>query len=401
MNRIHVITAVLVLVLIGLGAWWWNTFELKEVTRRLPLSGEARINPLYGLQTVLRERGLDVRTQAQFRAEGLPPQPGLVVVSADLRSLSWPSTEALLDWVAAGGQLLVALPPPEGGSAPLLDHFDAWTQAGQTCIQWKYTTPPAAQKAAKRARGSTPALPSLEELFDPARLLLLDANSWCGSHRLHLGEDLQEQDFDWLYGNATDGWLLARLRHKGGQITFASQLDFLETRALRSPANAALTWQLLAPALESRPEVLLVYAADLPPLHVLIVRHGWPILLPLLLALLAWMWMRSQRFGPLQPEVATPRRALREHLRAAAELALRRRQGSALLKPLRQRVLQRVALSQPEIAALPARELAQALAARHTLSPTAVEQALFDIRIERPAALAEAVRTLHRLSLRP
>ena len=68
--------------------WWWNTFERKEVTRRLPLSGEARINPLYGLQTLLRARDLEVRTQAQFRPEALPAQPGLVVLSADLRGLS-------------------------------------------------------------------------------------------------------------------------------------------------------------------------------------------------------------------------------------------------------------------------------------------------------------------------
>lgn len=400
MNRTHVITGVLVLVLIGLGLWWWKTFELKEVTRRLPLSGEARINPLYGMQTILRERGLKVQTQAQFRAEGLPAQPGLVVMSADLRSLSQSASEALLDWVEGGGQLLVALPASDGGRAPLLGHFDLWTQDSRACIDWKYPPPPAAQKAAKRARGSTPVLPSLEELFDTSRSLF-NEDRWCGSHRLQLGDDIDESDFDWLYGNASDGWLLARLTHGGGQITFASQLDFLHTRPLRVHANAAFAWQLLAPALAAEPEVLLVYAADLPPLHVLIVRHGWPILLPLLLGLLAWMWMRSQRFGPLQPEVATPRRALREHLRAAAELALRRRQGSALLKPLRQRVLQAVALSEPEIAALPARELAQALAAKHSLSPIAVEQALFDIRIERPAALADAVRTLHRLSLRP
>lgn len=400
MNRSHVIGAVIALLLGVVGLWWWQTFERKEVTRRLPLSGEARVNPLFGLQTILRKRGLTVETQPQFRAEALPKPPGLVVMSADLRSLSWTASNALLDWVRGGGHLVLELPKAEGGSAPLLDDLGLWTQARYTCIDWQYSAPAAAQKAAKRARGGAEVLPSLEELLDPTTWFG-DTSRWCGSQRLMLGDEVTESDFDWLYGNAEDGWLMARLRHGGGQIVFASQLDFLATQGLRSHANAAVAWQLLGPSLQESPEVLLVYAADLPPLHVLIVRHGWPILLPLLLALLAWMWMRSQRFGPLLPEVATPRRALREHLRAAAELALRRRQGSALLKPLRQRVLQRLALSAPEIAALPARELAQALAARHSLSPIAVEQALFDIRIDRPAALADAVRTLHRLSTRP
>lgn len=400
MNRSHLIVGVLLLVLTALGLWWWRTFELKEVTRALPLSGEARINPLYGLQQVLRARGLTVNTQAVFRADALPRPPGLVVMSGDLRGLSQSASDKLLDWVHAGGELVVALPPGEDDSAPLLDFFDLFTVPGYTCIDWNYRAPPAALKAAKRARGAAPALPTLEDLFDLDALRGGDTR-WCASLRLLAGENFDDTFFDWSWGNAKDGWLLARLPHGAGRITFASDLGFLETRALRSHSHAALAWQLLAPALEAEPEVLLVYSADLPPLHVLIVRHGWPILLPLLLALLAWLWLRSQRFGPLQPDVAQPRRALREHLRAAAELALRRRQGSALLKPLRQRVLQRLALSSPEIAALPARDLAQALAARHGLSLPAVEQALFGLGIDRPAALAEAVRTLHRLSTRP
>lgn len=400
MNRSHLIVGLLLLVLTALGVWWWRTFELKEVTRALPLSGEARINPLYGLQQVLRARGLTVDTQAVFRADTLPRPPGLVVMSGDVRGLSGNANDKLLDWVHAGGELVVALPPGEDDSAPLLGFFDLFTVPGYSCIEWNYAVPAAAQKAAKRARGGAPELPALEDLFD------LDAlrgseREWCASLRLLAGESFDDARFDWSWGNAKDGWLLARLPHGAGRITFASDLGFLETRALRSHSHAALAWQLLAPALEAEPEVLLVYSADLPPLHVLIVRHGWPILLPLLLALLAWLWLRSQRFGPLQPDVAQPRRALREHLRAAAELALRRRQGSALLKPLRQRVLQRLALSSPEIAALPARDLAQALAARHGLSIPAVEQALFGLGIDRPAALAEAVRILHRLSTRP
>jgi uncharacterized protein (TIGR03382 family) len=393
-----------VLLAAALGVWWYQTFELREVRQRLPLSGEARFNPLFGLGEVLKARGHAVESLGQLQPKALPKQrPALLVLHADLRTVSTASSQLLLDWVDGGGELVVGLPDgdsplPGSSRAPLLDLLGLDTTYHYDCIDWRYAVTPATQKAIKRATGGGEVVGDMQELWGELSGQL--GARYCSSIRLDL-RGLDEADFDWLYGSADNGYVFARLRHGGGRITFAAQLDFLGTRALREPANAALAWQLLSPALAEGSTVQLAYAADLPPLHVLLVRHGWPILLPLLLALLAWLWRRAQRFGPLLDEPLPRRRALREHLRAAAELALRRERGAALLKPLRQRVLNRLAVRAPELAALPALELARALAARHRLSPAAVEQALFDTRIHRPAAAAEAVRILHRLSTEP
>jgi len=406
MTRSTLISAVALLLLALLGLWWHRTFELRDVQQRLPLQGEARRNPLFGLQQVLRAQGHAVDSQAQLRPQALPePTSTLMVLDADLRAVSGDASRALLAWVHDGGHALIGLPPESDGRLPeLLQQLGLHLHEAPSCIDWKYQPPPAAQKRIKQSRSTLQTPPGLEQLLDPFSAAA-ESGRFCTPLRLHPDRDRVDDGVDsrllWSWGNEENGYVMARLRHGDGQLLVSAQLTFLRTAALREPANAALTWQLLGPSLASGREVMLVYAADLPPLHVLLVHHGWPILLPLLLALLAWLWLRSQRFGPLLDSPETPRRALGEHLRAAAELALRHRQGSALLGPLRRRLLQRLALREPGLTALPARELCLALARRYPLTLQAIETALFEPHLRRPAALAEAVRTLHRLSQDP
>jgi uncharacterized protein (TIGR03382 family) len=380
---------------------WWQNFEWRERPRRAALKGEARSNPLYGLEVILRGRGYTVKSLPRLKASGLPETPALLVLDADLRT--WPAAEsqALLDWVQEGGQLLVGLPPGgEGtGAAPLLDLLGLELSYEYSCIDWKYAPPPFARKASKRAA----TLEHADGISDGEALQrwLAFEQRYCSHQRLRPLEHRRLFDFSWTYGNRKTGYVFARLPLGQGAIAFASDLRFLRTEALRQPANAALTWQLLAPALQDGTQVLLVRGSALPPLHVLLVHEGWAILLPLFLALLAWLWRRSQRFGPLLPAASAPRRALREHLRAAAELALRERAGARLLQPLRRRLLSRLSLRAPELAALPGTALAAELARRHGLPAAAVDRALFSQRLQRPEALAEAVRIIHQLSEQP
>jgi hypothetical protein len=400
MTRSHLIGALAALLVAAAALGWWRTYEWKEQPQRMPLRGEARINPLYGLQQVLDARGHEVTSATQLRVGKLPPESTLLVLDTDLRVLPRHTSNELLGWVAAGNQLLVGLPTASGqGSPALLDALGFGLEPGFDCIEWKYKAPPYARKAAKRTSGDS----ILDAFADPEAFQQrwLAGNRFCSQQRLLPTAPRRALDFSYSYGNSKQGYVFARLPYGEGAITFASHLRFLRTEALRTPANAALTWQLLAPALESSEQVLLIHATDLPPLHVLVLRHGWPILLPLLLALLAWLWQRSQRFGPLRPLPPPARRALRERLRASAEHALRGRAGAQLLRPLRQRLHQRLSLHAPALAALPGSALAAELARRYGLPAAAVDRALFDNDIRRAPALAEAVRLLHRLSEEP
>src|SRR5581483_10901562 len=139
-------------------------------------------------------------------------------------------------------------------------------------------------------------------------------------------------------------------------------------------------------------KVHLVYAADVPPLYVLLVKRGWPALVPALLALLAWFWARSQRFGPLLPLAPADRRALREHIRAAGEFTFRRRRAAALYAPVRRAFDERLRRDDPAVAAL---------AARSGHSPALVRVALNPFDLTDPERFFVTIKTLTELRTRP
>lgn len=241
-------------------------------------------------------------------------------------------------------------------------------------------TPPAAAAPAAKPGSGTAANPN---------------GLYCSDYRFSIGEDAGES-FDWLWGNPQDGYVFGRHAWGDGQVLIAADFDFLHTDELKQPANAALTWQLLGPALgEGR--LLLVYATDVPAWYVLLVRQGWPVLVPLLLALLAWFWTLSQRFGPLLPLAAPHQRALRAHLQAAGEFAFARHRGAALHAAVLRAFRARLRRRDPIAAALAPEPLIQLLSERHGVPIARVRQALQAQELARPEQYLAAIRTLMQL----
>jgi len=364
---------------IGLGAlllgaallwWWFHTFERVTETVDLPPRGEARYNPLYALQQTLRAMDVDVRSRPSLNLAAMDLAPAdVVVLGSDVRTLSEREVDQLLAWVAGGGDLLFALPRSDSERPGLL-----LTRLGLTLKE---------SSECLRYRSAADA--------QPARL--------CGRYRA-IPENERTPAWVWAWGDDAHGYALARATHGDGSWTLTSSLGFLSGRALRRDGHAALAWQLLGPLLGDG-KVHLIYAVDMPPLHVLLVRQGWPVLLPLLLALLAWLWARSQRFGPMQPLPPSRRRALLEHIDASAEFALRRGQGRALYQTLRRGLLARLQREHPALAALDGEDLVRGLAQAWQRDPALVRAALFPAALDRPEQFLAAVQNLNRLRAQP
>ena len=350
--------------------WFFYAFEYVETDVPAPPHGEARYNPFYALAKVLRAQGVKVESRGSLNLKTMHLQASdTVVLGADVRTLSDADVDTLLEWVDEGGHLVFALPPgSEGRGGKLLRDLSLKVVNAWDCVIWR--------------------TPVKEE-----------SNYYCSQFGFKLvGTDDEDASiaFDLLVGDAEKGYRIGRQDWGDGGWLVASDLKFLRNAALKNEGNTDLAWQVLAPELQGG-TVHLVYAVDVPPLYVLLVKRGWPVLVPLLLALLAWLWSRSQRFGPLLPLAPGHRRALLEHIRAAGEFTFRRGSAYALYAPLRRAFDERLRHADPGTAALDIEQQAAVIAARRELPRVQVQQALTPAGLAQPETFAATIKTLQEL----
>jgi hypothetical protein len=350
-----------------------------------PLRGEASYNTFYALKKALVARGYEVQSRANLNlpAMALGPKDTLVL-GADERTLSSEQVRTLLAWVEKGGALVFSLPAAgEGRGGDLVASLGIDIVDDYRCLIVQRDGVSAADAGKKDGQNG-----------DDGK----KANTLCFSRAFGL-DDSDADDFDLLVGDDKQGYSMGRSAFGDGTWFAAADLGFLHNRELGEDGNADLAWQVLGPMLHGG-RVHLVYASDVPPLHVLLVRYGWPVLLPALFALLAWLWLRSRRFGPLLPAFGTTRRALREHVDAAGEFQFRSRRASALYAPVRRAFDERLRRDDPATAALDGEALVAAVAARTGRSPAVVRRALLPTDINHPDAFLDAIKLLSEWGLR-
>ena len=124
--------------------------------------------------------------------------------------------------------------------------------------------------------------------------------------------------------------------------------------------------------------------------------RAWPALLGLLALILCWLWKNLPRFGPLRR--ADPPTTLRDydhHLEALGDFHWRLDRGAALLKPLRDGVLERA----QRCAGARDADFFQWLAERAGLSRERAERAMTHERAGDPASFARLVADLQKIHL--
>jgi hypothetical protein len=114
----------------------------------------------------------------------------------------------------------------------------------------------------------------------------------------------------------------------------------------------------------------------MPPLWRLLLDHAWRVLLPLLLALLVWLWMRAERLGPLRPSPSHDRRSLLEHVQASGDHLYRYGRRATLYSAAHEAFLRQLRRRDPYAAALEGPAQIDAIAARTGLTSADVEAAL-------------------------
>jgi hypothetical protein len=349
------------LAVAALVAWWMATFERVQRSVDLPPRGEAAYNPLYALKLALRADGQRVESRQRLQLDSLQlGRRDTVLVYSDPRTLASSELDALFAFAEQGGHLVLRLP------------------------SWDYR---AGALGLGNLEGRLPLQPPLAEprcasLFVHGEKPHVE---FCRGARFRLAQGAQPLAAWRVVGDQN---VFARFAHGDGSIDLLSDLDFVAGKALRDPPHRVLARQILAPRY-GEGTIHLVYAADMPPLWRWLLDHGWMALLPLLLALLAWLWMRMQRFGPLLPSPLQPRRSLLEHVQASGEHLVRYGHLALLHRATRDAVLARLRRRDPLAAALDGEAQAATLAARTGL-PAVELRATLDTR---PPAVASEFRT--------
>lgn len=335
-----------VLVLgVPLAILFLRTHERVTQTQYLPPQGEARYNPLYVLGQALRADGLDVHAQPRLDLTAMALKPhDTVVLLQDGANLSAPTARALLEWVARGGHLIVRTPPIAAdeidSNGPLLEAL------GVDSIDY--------------GSGCQPF-----HVRDDEHHV-----EFCGGRRFEVTPPAGVR-IERRWGEDSDeyGWVFARLRHGQGSVDVLADLEFMKglgrpadpdtARAgpgkavdgLHDKAHRDLTRYLLAPRY-GEGSMWLVYGTRPPSLWHRLFYQGWPVWVPLLLAVLGWLWQRAQRMGSLLPSPAVERRSLLEHVRASGEHLLRYGKSPLLYDAVRRAFLGRLRRRAPTAAAL-------------------------------------------------
>ena len=361
--RIALIVA-LGLGLVGLAvAWFLHTYERVEKDIALPPRGEAGYNPLYALKKTLQADGVEVesRQRLNLATQHLGTDDTLLILG-DPRMLTPVDARRLLEWVASGGHLLLRTPPVESWDeetgVPMLDALGILlTDDAPEC--------------------------------EPLQVEGEDHHTeFCEGRRFFFNE--VEPELSW--GDLQAAYVYARLAHGKGHVDVLADFDFMtnsgdrdrnpflpddapRTGGLRDDPHRALARQVLAPNY-GKGTMHLVYAAQMPSLLRTVLVQGWPVWAPLLLALLAWLWLRMQRFGPQWPAPAGERRSLLEHVRASGEHLFRYNKRTLLYAAVRNAFLARLRRRDPLAAALGGEPQVHAIAERLGVSADVVRTSL-------------------------
>ncbi len=382
----NALIALLAVAVLGLAvAWFLHAYERVVEDTALPPRGEAGYNPLYALGRTLQADGIEVQSRQRLDVSAQPLAPGdTLLVLGDPRSISAPQIDRLLEWVESGGHLLLRAPPTE-----------AWNE--------NYDVP----------------------VLDALGVLLTEDDPECEPLQVE-GEDghvefcrgrrffFKDVEPELAWGDLSKGYVHARLGYGQGHVDVLADFDFLTNSGgrndtfaapaqvapapggLRDAPHQALARQVLAPNY-GQGTMHLVYAARMPSLLRSVLLQGWPVWMPLLLALLAWLWLRMQRFGPQLPPPAGERRSLLEHVRASGQHLSRYNKRPLLYQAVKHSFLARLRRRDPLTAALVGTAQATALAQRFDLPIDTIQRALQSPASHDTAAFRDRVATLIQL----
>jgi hypothetical protein len=385
-NRALVVRGIALAALLGAGALFFAT-SCEKRTLDVPTGyrGEAARDKYLAAERLLQRMGMPAKSFADASTLArLPPSSGTIVIPTPRRTLGERTSERLLGWVEAGGNLVVVTwtiwDDPNREPDPILDPLGVHQLMNDAN---DLAAPEDADPNAPLV--GTVDFPDrdtpLEARFDPKFYFELDSEA-SEKLLLEIADD--------------NGSHLVTLRHGKGLVTAVTDDYFLAQPTIGELDHAELLYRVTRLGGHRGP-VWIVYGDDFPSPLGLILHHGWMVVAAALVWLALWLWSASRRFGPIAPDPTPARRELMEHVRAAGRLQWRRGGAGALLAATREALFARARSRYPAFESLTPAQQAAHLATRSGVAPARIAQALAFRSSPDPGKFAGDVAVLEKL----
>lgn len=328
------------------------------------------------LAELARKSGLQVTVWDQS-LEGLGPAQRFLCLLDPSRQISRDQQQALLDWVRAGGTLLVGVDLDESHNftiGPSTPHTgpDA-TLLAALSLRGEASAP---EKAIVHPVASTSELRDVKSVLVPGRYRLRTASA-AEFARLQRQLSVEDQDRVQLAPLVTPRWqtlladsagaILLRATHGRGQVYVLSDADVLSNKTLAKADNVVLAANLLfatpARKIYFDEAIHMVRTGLSEEAQALDPRLAYSALFAVMAALTLYLVSRGWRFGSPVPLPTTPRRSALEFVNALADLYRRAGAREAVKDSLRQSLRRKLATAAGVAQDLPPEAMATAVAA--------------------------------------
>ncbi len=360
------ILSVVVLVVISSIVWYFNTFyERYDKEFQSGYSSEAIKNPFLAAKQFLQDRGVKfVEETDELDFDSIGFGEIVFLSKVDDMILTQSQIDEALEWVGAGGSLIIGVGEEIQGNASLLEYFDIdpveYSRDSSDFLGEGKTFSERLRERNKKIESSEDQGEDLtvDDMFDE----VLSATEALGDYSVSLNEndtltinnqdrivlnhpslgDVGADEQEAVYGTYENHYSLDDYARDGKGSRF---LQFSYGDGHLTALSSTLLWQnsnidsadhayFLALLVPEKSTIRFFYNIISPSIYTLVKRNFLESLIAALLLLVAWVWYSALRVQGVRHEATTQRRAFSEHLKASAEFLISKQQYNLLLEPM-------------------------------------------------------------------
>jgi hypothetical protein len=290
----RLIALLVTLGLLLLGWWFLENFKMEQAEIPLPPKGEAKYNNLFAAERYLQTLRIPTdSTTLPKLLRSMPPTSAVILIDSNRFSNEINATHSLIDWVRAGGHLIL-----RPGYRPTTDADNALKDELLDSLNI-----------------------SVKEIHEPLSDQLLELNLDTGNNLqklfiesysyTHLTGQLESD----LIAKDANGIHLIQRKLDQGMVTVLTDLQFLGNHQIGTEHHALALWYLVNQHQKSA-KVWLIYSEKAEALASILWDRFNPLIIISSILGVLWLFGSSQRFGPMIKPTETATRSILEHIDA-------------------------------------------------------------------------------------